>query len=182
MQAPLPPPPAAASPYQPPAAAMTKGSMYTFQKWLMIGMIMLVISATFAQFPLESSVPNVADYDLLDEKESQQYLDDIDSYEGQVALFGAISVILQTGAIVLLGYAFFQGITGRCGPARGCPHHDDAGRCGHGDQHRWPRILAVLMPSASFLLEFASWLLPTNRWDKSSGRGSERGSALVQRR
>ena len=108
MQAPLPPPPAAASPYQPPAAAMTKGSMYTFQKWLMIGMIMLVISATFAQFPLESSVPNVADYDLLDEKESQQYLDDIDSYEGQVALFGAISVILQTGAIVLWGYAFFR--------------------------------------------------------------------------
>ena len=108
MQAPLPPPPAAASPYQPPAAAMTKGSMYTFQKWLMIGMIMLVISATFAQFPLESSGPNVADYDLLDEKESQQYLDDIDSYEGQVALFGAISVILQTGAIVLLGYAFFR--------------------------------------------------------------------------
>ena len=87
---------------------MTKGSMYTFQKWLMIGMIVLVISATFAQFPLESSVPNVADYDLLDEKESQQYLDDIDSYEGQVALFGAISVILQTGAIVLLGYAFFR--------------------------------------------------------------------------
>ena len=108
MQAPLPPPPAAASPYQPPAAAMTKGSKYTFQKWLMIGMIMLVISATFAQFPLESSVPNVADYDLLDEKESQQYLDDIDSYEGQVALFGAISGILQTGAIVLLGYAFFR--------------------------------------------------------------------------
>ena len=108
MQAPLPPPPAAASPYQPPAAAMTKGSMYTFQKWLMIGMIMLVISATFAQFPMESSVPTVADYDLLDEKESQQYLDDVDSYEGQVALFGAISVILQTGAIVLLGYAFFR--------------------------------------------------------------------------
>ena len=106
MQAPLPPPPAAASPYQPPAAAMAKGSMYTFQKWLMIGMIMLVISATFAQFPLDSSVPNAADYDLLDEKEAQQYLDDVDSFEGQVALFAAVSAILQTGAIVLLGYAF----------------------------------------------------------------------------
>ena len=68
---------------------MTKGSMYTFQKWLMIGIVVLVISAIFAQFPLESSVPNVSDYDLLDEKESQQYLDDVDSYEGQVALFGA---------------------------------------------------------------------------------------------
>ena len=107
MQAPL-PPPAAASPYQPPAAVLTPGSMYTFQKGLMIGIVVLVISAIFAQFPLESSVPNVSDYDLLDDKESQQYLDDVDSYEGQVALFGALSTILQTSAIALLGYAFFR--------------------------------------------------------------------------
>ena len=104
----MPPPPAAASPYQPPAATMAKGSMYSFQKWLMIGTILLVISATFAQFPLESSVPNIADYDMLDEKESQQYLDDVDSYEGQVALLAAVSTVLQTGAVVLLGYAFFR--------------------------------------------------------------------------
>ena len=108
MQPAMPQPPAAASPYQPPAAAMAKGSMYSFQKWLMIGTILLVISATFAQFPLESSVPNIADYDMLDEKESQQYLDDVDSYEGQVALLAAVSTVLQTGAVVLLGYAFFR--------------------------------------------------------------------------
>jgi len=108
MQAPLPPPQAAASPYQPPAGAMAKGSMYTFQKWLMIGMILLVFSAVIAQFPLPSSVPDVTDYDITDEKEADQYLDDVDSYEGQVALFGAFSTILQSGAIVMLGYAFFR--------------------------------------------------------------------------
>ena len=42
------------------------------------------------------------------QKESQQYLDDVDSYEGQVALFGALATILQTSAIALLGYAFFR--------------------------------------------------------------------------
>ncbi len=108
MQAPLPPPQAAASPYQPPAAAMAKGNMYSFQKWLMIGMILLVFSAVFAQFPLSSSAPDITDYDVTDEKEADQYLDDMDSYEGQVALFGAFSSILQTGAIVMLGYAFFR--------------------------------------------------------------------------
>ena len=108
MQPAMPPPPAAASPDQPPAATMAKGSMYSFQTWLMIGTILLVISATFAQFPLESSAPNIADYDMLDEKESQQYLDDVDSYEGQVALLAAVSTVLQTGAVVLLGYAFFR--------------------------------------------------------------------------
>ena len=82
--------------------------MYTFQKWLMIGMILLVFSAVIAQFPLPSSVPDVTDYDITDEKEADQYLDDVDSYEGQVALFGAFSTILQSGAIVMLGYAFFR--------------------------------------------------------------------------
>ncbi|MGB1588700.1 MAG: hypothetical protein ACPHJD_07790, partial [Poseidonia sp.] len=99
MQAPLPPPPAAASPYQPPAASMAKGSMYTFQKWLMIGAALLVFATVFAQFPLSSSEPNITDYDLADEKEAQQYLDDVDGYEGQVALFGAMATILQTGAL-----------------------------------------------------------------------------------
>ena len=108
MQAPLPPPQAAASPYQPPAGAMAKGSMYTFQKWLMIGMILLVFSAVIAQFPLPSSGPDFTDYDITDEKEADQYLDDVDSYEGQVALFGAFSTILQSGALVMLGYTFFR--------------------------------------------------------------------------
>ncbi|MBE54361.1 MAG: hypothetical protein CMB00_03835 [Euryarchaeota archaeon] len=108
MQAPLPPPQAAASPYQPPAGSMAKGSMYTFQKWLMIGMVLLVFSAVIAQFPLSSSVPDITDYDITDEKEADQYLADVDSYEGQVALFGAFSTILQSGAIVMLGYAFFR--------------------------------------------------------------------------
>ena len=62
----------------------------------------------FAQFPLSSSAPDITDYDVTDEKEADQYLDDMDSYEGQVALFGAFSSILQTGAIVMLGYAFFR--------------------------------------------------------------------------
>ncbi len=108
MQAPLPPPPAAASPYQPPAASMTKGGMYSFQKWLMIGAALLVFATAFAQFPLSSSEPNVTDYDFADEKESQQYLDDVDSFEGQVALFGALATMLQVGALTMLGYAFFR--------------------------------------------------------------------------
>ncbi len=82
--------------------------MYTFQKWLMIGMVLLVFSAVIAQFPLSSSIPDITDYDITDEKEADQYLDDVDSYEGQVALFGAFSTILQSGAIVMLGYAFFR--------------------------------------------------------------------------
>ena len=87
---------------------MAKGSMYTFQKWLMIGMVLLVFSAVIAQFPLSSSAPDITDYDITDETEADQYLDDVDSYEGQVALFGAFSTILQSGASVMLGYAFFR--------------------------------------------------------------------------
>lgn len=87
---------------------MAKGNMYSFQKWLMIGMILIVISATFSQFPLSSSEPNITDYDVATESGQNDYFDALDSYEGQVALFAAVSGVLQTGAVALLGYAFFR--------------------------------------------------------------------------
>lgn len=108
MQAPMPPPSAPASPYQPPATSMVKGNMYTFQKWLMIGVILLVFASVFAQFPFASSAPDVTDYDLADEKEANDYKEAVDSYEGQISLFGAMSSVLQTGALCLLAYAFVR--------------------------------------------------------------------------
>jgi len=109
MQTPLPPPTSGtASPYQPPAASMVKGSMYAFSKWLMIGMALLVFASAFAQFPLASSVPDIADYDMTSEKEAEQYDDDVDSYAFQLSFFAALSAILQTGALTMLAYAFVR--------------------------------------------------------------------------
>ena len=87
---------------------MAKGNMYSFQKWLMIGMILIVISATFSHFPLSSSERNITDYDVATESGQNDYFEALDSYEGQVALFAAVSSVLQTGAVALLGYAFFR--------------------------------------------------------------------------
>ena len=87
---------------------MAKGSIYSFQKWLMIGAALLVFATIFAQFPLSSSEPDMSDYDLNDEKEEEQYNDAVDSFEGQVALFGAMASILQVSALTMLGYAFFR--------------------------------------------------------------------------
>lgn len=82
--------------------------MYSFPKWLMIGLIVLVVSGMFGEFPLSSSAPDVMDYDLLDEKEAGDYSDAVDSYQGQVALFAAMSGILQTTALSLVAYAFIR--------------------------------------------------------------------------
>lgn len=105
MQPPLPPAPAA-SPYQPPVQMATKGAMYGFQRWLMFGLGLLVVSSLLGQFPLDASEPVAADYDLADETEAEQFADDLDSYATQVDLFAALSVVLQTGSIALLAYAF----------------------------------------------------------------------------
>jgi len=87
---------------------MAKGSVYGFQKWLMIGMALLVMSAAFGQLPFASSQPDAADYDLLDEKEADQFKEDVDSYATQISLFGAVSAVLQTAALVMLAYAFVR--------------------------------------------------------------------------
>jgi hypothetical protein len=82
--------------------------MYSFQKWLMIGLIVLVVSGMFGEFPLSSSSPNSSDYDLTVEKGFDDYADAVDSFEGQVALFSAMSTILQTTALALVAYAFIR--------------------------------------------------------------------------
>jgi hypothetical protein len=84
----------------------TKGAVYGFQRWLMFGLGLLVVASLFGQFPLDSSVPVAADYDLTDEAEAEQFVDDLDAYATQVDLFAALSVVLQTGSIAFLAYAF----------------------------------------------------------------------------
>lgn len=108
MQAPAPMAPAAASPYQPPASGMFKGSIYAFQKWLMIGLALLVFSAAFGELPFASSLPDPADYDLTVTKEADEYADDVDSYMFQISFFGAVSAVLQTAALTMLSYAFVR--------------------------------------------------------------------------
>jgi len=87
---------------------MAKGNMYSFSKWLMIGLSLLVIASAFGQLPLASSAPDVSDYDLTDDKEAEQYDDDVDSYATQISVFGALASILQTGSLTLLAYAFVR--------------------------------------------------------------------------
>jgi len=82
--------------------------MYSFSKWLMIGLSLLVIASAFGQLPLASSAPDVSDYDLTDDKEAEQYDDDVDSYATQISVFGALASILQTGSLTLLAYAFVR--------------------------------------------------------------------------
>jgi len=87
---------------------MGKANMYSFSKWLMIGLSLLVIASAFGQLPLASSAPDVSDYDLTDDKEAEQYDEDVDSYATQISVFGALASILQTGSLTLLAYAFVR--------------------------------------------------------------------------
>ncbi|RJU91002.1 MAG: hypothetical protein DWC07_02145 [Candidatus Poseidoniales archaeon] len=105
MQPPL-PPSASTSPYQPSTAAMKKGHLYSFSLWLTLGLTVLVVSAVFSEFPLDSSVPVASDYDLTEEGAADQFADDLKGHATQVDLFSAISGILQTSSLAFLAYAF----------------------------------------------------------------------------
>ena len=85
---------------------MAKGSLYSFSLWLLIGLVVLVVSSVFSEFPLDSSVPVASDYDLTEEGAADQFADDLSGYASQVDLFSAVASILQTSSIALLAYAF----------------------------------------------------------------------------
>jgi len=126
MQAPMPPVGMAQSPYQPPVSKMGVKNFYSFDKWLMAGMILFVISSFFAEFPLATSAPNVADYDLTDTKEADQFVEDSDAFDATVALYGALNGLIETSALALIAYAFIR------------ESHDDA------NQHIALRITLIL--------------------------------------
>ena len=74
---------------------MAKGSLYSFSLWLLIGLVVLVVSSVFSEFPLDSSVPVASDYDLTEEGAADQFADDLSGYASQVDLFSAVADSFQ---------------------------------------------------------------------------------------
>ena len=151
----------------------------------MIGVILLVFASVFAQFPFASSAPDVTDYDLKDEKEANDYKEAVDSYEGQISLFGAMSSVSTNRCPLFVGLRSsfvrvrkktpnIRRFRSRCFSKEAMiPITSIVGR----------QFLVVLEPfSASFPLGFAFLWPPMNRWGMRSNRGTGRDSTPCRRR
>ena len=89
--------------YQPQPKFLEKYGTYSFQRWLMIGVILVVAAAVLNQIPNITGEPIDSDY-----KESDDFDDALESYNSLVGTLGALGSIMQSVALGMIGYALIR--------------------------------------------------------------------------
>jgi len=89
--------------YQPQPKFLEKYGTYSFQRWLMVGVILIVAAAILTQIPNITGEPIASDYDDLED-----YTDALSSHNSLVGTLGAFSSMMQSVALGMIGYAFIR--------------------------------------------------------------------------
>ena len=89
--------------YQPQQKFLDKYGGYAFSKWLMIGVVLIVIGAMFAQVTDLVGAPNPANY-----SDDSKLLEDQFSHEKLGTSLGALANMLQAIGLGLIGYALLR--------------------------------------------------------------------------
>ncbi len=92
--------------YQPQPKFLEKYGTYSFERWLMIGVILVVAAAMFNQIPNitgEPDAPTSADADELED-----YADKLSAHESLVRVMGAFASMMQAVAVGLISYGLIR--------------------------------------------------------------------------
>ncbi|RJU96130.1 MAG: hypothetical protein DWC00_03765 [Candidatus Poseidoniales archaeon] len=108
MQAPLPGPPAQSTMYHPPQEAMMGGGLFSLHKFLMIGVILILLATFVSILPDFSGAPNQVDYDTEEADWSKDFAKDTESHNDFERVMDTIATLLGTGGVALIGYAFIR--------------------------------------------------------------------------
>ncbi len=89
--------------YQPQPKFLDKYGTYSFSKWLMIAIVIIVIGAMFAQVTDLVGAPNPADYE-----DATKFAEDQFSHEKLGTSLDALSSMLQSVGMGLIAYALLR--------------------------------------------------------------------------
>ena len=114
MQAPPPPAasaaqnPPAPSPYLPAAGFQTSPLSYSFHRWLMLGVILILASVVFVEVVEMFGPPSVVDYDLEAEGVTEKIAEDTEAHNDLNRVIGSVGTIHQSLGLGLIGYALLR--------------------------------------------------------------------------
>lgn len=129
--------PAPPSPYQPAAGFQLSAMSYSFHRWLMLGVILILASVIFVEVVEMFGPPSAVDYDLETEGQMQKMLEDTESHTDLNRVIGSIGTIFQTIGLGMIGYALLR------------ESHDDT------NEHTALRVTAIIV-GALVLVNIAS--------------------------
>lgn len=109
MQPPVPGPATASTMYHPPQQAMMGGGLFSLHKFLMIGVILILVAIFVSVLPDFGGEPSQVDYDTEEDMNwSKDFAKDTESHNDFVRVMDTIATILGTGGVALIGYAFVR--------------------------------------------------------------------------
>tara|TARA_B100000035_G_scaffold278773_1_gene257964 strand:- start:1140 stop:1583 length:444 start_codon:yes stop_codon:yes gene_type:complete len=102
------PSPPATTMYMPPQQAMMGGGLFSLHKFLMIGVILILIAGLVSVLPDFSGPPAAIDYDPADDDYLTKIAEDTESHNDFVRLMDTFAAIIGMVGVGLIGYAFVR--------------------------------------------------------------------------
>ncbi|MGB2193497.1 MAG: hypothetical protein ACPH54_02665 [Candidatus Poseidoniaceae archaeon] len=99
--------PAPTNMYHPPQQAIMGGGLFSLHKFLMIGVILILIAGLVSVLPDFSGPPAVVDYDSTDDV-ATKIAEDTESYNDFERLMDTFATIIAMVGVGLIGYAFVR--------------------------------------------------------------------------
>ena len=100
--------PPATTMYMPPQQAMMGGGLFSLHKFLMIGVILILIAGLVSVLPDFSGPPAAIDYDPAAEDYLTKIAEDTESHNDFVRLMDTFATIIGMVGVGLIGYAFVR--------------------------------------------------------------------------
>ncbi|HJL97233.1 MAG TPA: hypothetical protein QF401_03690 [Candidatus Poseidoniaceae archaeon] len=119
--------PAPASPYQPAAGFQESAMSYSFHRWLMLGVILILASVIFVEVVGMFGEPSIVDYDMELEGTLDQIAEDTEAHADMNRVIGSVGSILQAVGLGMIGYALLR------------TSHDDT------HEHTAMRVTAIIL-------------------------------------
>ena len=94
--------------YHPPQQAMMGGGLFSLHKFLMIGVILILLAILISVLPDFGGAPSEIDYDTSDSGWSEAFAKDTESFNDFDRVMGTIATLLGSGGVALIGYAFVR--------------------------------------------------------------------------
>lgn len=94
--------------YHPPQQAMMGGGLFSLHKFLMIGVILILIAGLVSVLPDFSGPPAAIDYDSTKDDYLTKLAEDTESYSDFVRLMDTFATIIGMAGVGLIGYAFVR--------------------------------------------------------------------------
>ena len=81
---------------------------YSFHRWLMLGVVLLLASVVFVEVVAMNGVPSVLDYDMEKEGAIEEIAKDTEAHADMTRVISSASSIMQAFGLGMIGYALLR--------------------------------------------------------------------------